>query len=127
MTAIGGSIESVSLDGRNFPATADADTQRKLGGFENDSQANGDGSGRIIKTRVLPALMGVVVECDDDRGDHEFLQALSDQKDYWAFAVTLASGVVYQGRMQINGELQYSNQGASCAFDLMGTGKLTKQ
>ena len=61
MTAVGGSIESVTLDGRNFPATADAAAERKLGGFENESQANGDGTARLIKTRVPWSLDGLTL------------------------------------------------------------------
>ncbi len=44
MAAVGGSIESVTLDGRTFAVAADAEAQRKLGGFENEVQANGDGT-----------------------------------------------------------------------------------
>lgn len=77
MPAIGGSIESVSLDGRNFAVAADAEAQRKLGGFENEVQANGDGNARLIKTRVPLSIDGLTIEVDDDRGDHEFLQDLS--------------------------------------------------
>ena len=43
MPAVGGSIESVTLNGRPFPVAADAEAQRKLGGWENEVQANGDG------------------------------------------------------------------------------------
>ena len=61
MAAIGGSLESVSLDGREFPVAADAEVQRKLGGFENEVQASGDGSARMVKTRVPWSLDGLVV------------------------------------------------------------------
>ena len=33
MAAVGGSIESVELEGRGFPVASDAEAQRKLGGF----------------------------------------------------------------------------------------------
>lgn len=127
MPATGGSIESVTLDGRNFPVAADAEAQRKLGGFENEVQANGNGTARIIKTRVPLALDGLTIEIDDDRGDHEFLQALSDRNDYFPIAITYASGVTYQGRAQITGEMQTSSQNATAALSLMGPGKLTPQ
>ena len=125
--AVGGSIESVTLDGRNFPVAADAEAQRKLGGFENEVQANGDSTARLIKTRVPLSLDGLTVEVDDDRGDHEFLQGLSDRNDFWPMAVTYASGVTYQGTCQIVGEFQASSQSATGAVSLMGPGILTKQ
>lgn len=127
MAAIGGSIESVSLDGRVFPVAADADVQRKLGGFENEAMANGDGTARMIKTRVPAMLGGLTVECDDSRGDHEYLQQLADRNDYWPVAITYASGKVYQGSVQIVSELQVSNSNQTASFDLSGPGSLTAQ
>ena len=62
MGAIGGSIESVILAGRQFPVAADTEVQRKLGGFNNEVQANGDGSARVIKTREPWMLDGITVE-----------------------------------------------------------------
>tara|TARA_R110000772_G_scaffold268728_1_gene398243 strand:+ start:11106 stop:11489 length:384 start_codon:yes stop_codon:yes gene_type:complete len=127
MAAVGGSIESVTLDGRIFPVAADAEAQRKLGGFENEVQANGDGTARLIKTRVPLSIDGLTVEVDDDRGDHEFLQELSNRNDFSPVAITYASGNTYQGTAQIVGETQASSQNATAAVSLMGPGVLTKQ
>ena len=127
MTAIGGSIESVTLDGRNFPATADGAVERKLGGFENETQANGDGTARLIKTRTPWSMDGLTLEIDDSRGDHEFIQELADRPDYFPVSVTYASGETYQGTGQISGEFQANSQNTSGAVSLMGPGKLTKQ
>lgn len=127
MPAVGGSIESVTLDGREFPVAADAEAQRKLGGFENEVQAFGNGNARLIKTRVPLSIDGLVVENDDDRGDQEFLQELSDRNDFFPIAITYASGLTYQGSAQIVGETQASSQNATTAVSLMGPGKLTKQ
>lgn len=127
MSATGGSIESVTLDGRNFPVAADAEAQRKLGGFENEVQSNGNGTARLIKNRVPLSIDGLTIEVDDSRGDHEFLQALSDRSDYFPLAITYASGVTYQGRCQIVGELQASSQNATAQVSLMGPGALTAQ
>jgi len=41
MASVGGSIESITLGGREFAVAADAESQRKLGGWENEVQANG--------------------------------------------------------------------------------------
>ena len=127
MAPVGGSIESINLNGRTFAVASDADVNRKLGGFENEVLANGDGSGRLIKTRVPFNLEGVVISVDDDRGDQEFLQDLADAKDFFPMNVTYASGAVFQGSGQITGDLQYSSQSATAAPNIMGTGKLTKQ
>lgn len=127
MTAIGGSIESLTIRGRNFAVAADAEANRKLGGFENEVMANGDGTARIIKTRVPLSLDGVVVEIDDDRGDQEFLQEVADLNDFVTIAITFASGGTYQGSATLVGEFQASSQSATAPISLMGPGILTKQ
>jgi len=127
MAAVGGSIESVTLDGRSFAVAADAEANRKLGGFENEVLANGDGTARLIKTRVPLSLDGLTVEIDDSRGDQEFLQELTNHNGYWPLSITYASGQTYQGTAQIVGENPASSQNATAAISLMGPGELTKQ
>lgn len=127
MAAVGGSLESVTFDGREFPVAADVEAQRKLGGWENEVQANGDGSARLIKTRVSLSIEGLVVEVDDSRGDHEFLQALADRFDYFPMGLTYASGTTWQASVQFVGDMQASSQNASAAVSVMGPGVLTQQ
>ncbi len=127
MAAIGGSIESVTLDGRNFPVAADAESNRKLGGWENEVQSNGDSTVRLIKTRVPLSVGGLTLENDDDRGDQEFLQELSNRNDFFPVAITYASGLTYQATAQIVGETQSSSQNATTQVSLMGPGILAKQ
>ena len=127
MPAVGGSIESLTLNGREFAVAADAEAQRKIGGFENEVLANGNGTARIIKTRVPLALNGVTLEMDGDRDDHEFVQNLANLNDFFAIAITYASGNTYQGSAQLVDELQGSSQSATLPVSLMGPGILTKQ
>ena len=127
MAAVGGSIESITLDGRGFAVAADAEVQRKLGGVENEVQANGDGTARLIKTRVPLSLDGLTLEIDDDRADQEFLQELTNRNDFFPVVISYASGNDYQGTAQIVGETQTSSHNATAAVSLMGPGVLTKQ
>ena len=127
MAIIGGSIESITIAGREFAVTADADAGRKLGGSENEIQMNGNGTGRIIKSPVPSGLTGLVVSCDDTRGDQEFLNGIKNGNDFVPVAPTYASGVTYQGTAIITGELSFSNQSSTCAFDMQGAGEFTQQ
>ena len=127
MAAIGGSIESITIDGRIFAVAADAESQRKLGGFENEVQPNGDGTGRIVKTRIPPKVDGLTVSIDDDNGDSEFLQERANGNVFFPFAITYVSGNTYQGTMALTGELQVSSQNATASVSFEGTGELTKQ
>jgi len=123
----GGSIESVTLDGRTFSVAADADASIKLGGFENEMQPNGDGTARLIKTRVPFGTDGLAIAVDDDNGDHEFIQALADRKALFPLTLTLASGAIWQGTGQIVGEVPRSSQNTTIPINLAGTGKLSRQ
>lgn len=125
--SVGGSIESVSFDGRSFAVPADADVNRKLGGSENEVLPNGDGSGRLIKNVVPFGLSGLTVDVDDLRDDQTFLQALADGNEFFPVTITYASGRIFQGTGQITGELQFSNQTSTATTDVMGTGKMTPQ
>ena len=127
MPAIAGSIESITLDGRSFAVTADADTSRKLGGLENEVQSNGDGTTRAVKTRVPWSLTGVVIEIDDTAGDQEFLQALQNASRNFPITVTYVSGVTYQATGTITGEVVFSNQASTSSLDLSGGGEMTPQ
>lgn len=127
MSSIGGSIESINLSGREFPVPADTEATRKLGGFENEVQANGNGTARVIKTRVPLTIDGLAVEIDDSRGDHEYLQDLANSNDFFVIAITYASGVTYQGTAQLVGEIPASSMNATAPISLSGPGILTAQ
>ena len=126
MPATGGPPESVSIAGREFACTADADVSRKLGGYENERMSNGDTTSRMIKTPVPWTLGGVSVEIDNDNSDQEFLEAVKDGQDDVDVVISYTDGSSYAGVGNIDGELTYSNNSAAATFDLKGGGKLRK-
>jgi len=127
MPAVGGSIQSITIRGRIFPVASDAEANKKLGGFENEVQANGDGTARKVMTRVPWAIDGLQVEINDDKGDHEFLQEIADLKDYVSIEMELASGTIYVGTGTITDEIQASSQNATATIKVGGPGKLEAQ
>lgn len=127
MAAVGGSIESISIAGREFAVAADADVSRKLGGFENELQANGNGTVRVVKTRVPWSLSDVTVQVDDAAGDLEFLQNIANGRQLVPCAITFANGETYGGSGIVTGEVTASSQNATASITIMGEGTLTKQ
>lgn len=125
--AIGGSIQEVSILGRSFAVASDADTQRKLGGFQNEKQGNGNGSSRTIKTRNGWSLTGLMLEINDSRGDQEYLQEIADMKDDVPISVTYADDSVYSGTGTIVDELNFGNMATTASVSFGGTGKLARQ
>lgn len=127
MAVVGGPIQEVSIRGRTFPVAADADVARQLGGFTNEVQANGDGSARIVKTRVPWAISGIGLQIDDDRGDHEFLMEIANGKEFVPMTITFASQVTYMGKGMISEEIEFSSETATAEVTLSGPGELTQQ
>jgi hypothetical protein len=127
MPAVGGSIQSLTVRGRIFPVASDAEANKKLGGFENEVQANGDGTARKIMTRVPWAVDGLQVEINDDRGDQEFLQEIADSLEFVSMEMELASGTVYAGTGTITDEIQASSQNATATLKIGGPGKFEAQ
>lgn len=127
MTAVGGSLQSVSLNGRIFSITADADASRKIGGWENEVEANGDGTARIIKTRVPLSMEGLVLSIDESRGDAEYLQDLQNFKDFFPIAITYASGVTWMAAAIVTGEVPVSSQSSTAEISLKGPGVFTRR
>jgi len=124
---VGGSIESVTLNGRSFSVASDADSQRELGGWKNEVQMNGDGTARLIKTRVPWSLSDIVLSIDDANGDAEALQALTNRNAFYPISVTYASGAIYQGSGQVVDDNPTASQATTAAASLKGEGELTKQ
>jgi hypothetical protein len=128
MAAIGGPLESVSIDGREFAVAGDADVNRKLGGKENEFQLNGNQTtGRVIQTPVSWKLDAIPLEMDDARGDQEFVQAIASAGALVDNTATNAAGETYQGRGIPTGELQKSEGSTTMPTTLEGPGSLTKQ
>ena len=125
--ATGGSIESVALAGRSFPVTADAESNRNLGGYTNEVMPNGDGTARLVKTRTSWAITNLMVQVDDDRGDHEYLKELQDGNEFFPIAVTYVSGAVYQAQGQITGDLEAQSKETKAELSLGGPGALEQQ
>jgi len=125
--AVGGPIESISIRGRLFPVASDAEATKKLGGFENEVQSNGDGGARLVKSRVPWSIDGVQVEISDARADAEFLQEIADGFDWVPITITLASGATYQAKGTVSGEIGSSTQNATASITLTGPGTLSQQ
>lgn len=122
-----GSIQEVTIKSRRFSVAADADSNRKLGGFESELRMNGDGTAQKKMTRVGFKLDGLTLDVIDGRGDQEFLQGIADSPDMEPVTITYVSGATYQGVGTITGELAYSSQNGTCGVTLEGQAGLVIQ
>lgn len=126
MGAVGGPPETLSLNGREFRCTGDADVSRELGGHTATYESNGDGSTRKIMVPVPWSLGGVSIEIDSDNSDQEYINDVKNSQDDVDVLISYTDGSSYTARGGIDGEAPYSNSSASATFDLKGPGKLKK-
>lgn len=124
MAVVGGSIESVAVKGRLFSVSADSDASRKLGGFETEVQANGDGTARVVATRVPWQIDGVSLALDDNAADQEYLQDLIDEKAFVPIEITFCDGITFRGEGIPSGELVKNSMNATGPLKFNGPGKL---
>ncbi len=127
MPAICGSVVSLTLEGRQFAVSADADAQLDLGGWNNTIMPNGNGTARLQKLRGQWKITGLNVSIDNSREDHEYIQGLKDKFDFFAIAIELTDGTVYQGSGQITSETMQSVQNGTLAMELSGINTITQQ
>lgn len=126
MSASGGPPVSISFNGREFKFAADATPTLKLGGFEKAYESNGDGSARVLMTRVTWMCSGCVVEADQDNDDFEALNDVQQSTTDVDVSVELSNGDIYVGVGSIVGELALDNSKATASFDSGGPGTLKK-
>lgn len=122
-----GSIQEVTIKNRRFSVSADADSNRKLGGFESELRMNGDGTGQKKMTRVAFKIDGLQLDVLDIRGDHEFLQGIANSPELDPVTITYVSGATWQGTGTVTGEVQYSSQNGTASVTLEGSAELVIQ
>lgn len=120
MSAVGGSIESISIGGRIFAVAADADATIFKGGKQNEVQANGNGSIRKLQTRTPWSITGLTVSIDTVMGDLEYLQGVADSLGLVPVVVTMANGTSYTGNGTVTDALELSTQNATASVSLSG-------
>jgi hypothetical protein len=127
MSAVGGSIKEITIDGRPYAVAADADVSVKLGGKKVTVAANGNGTARALGEVEPWSLSGIDVAIDHDKGDAEFLQANADAMVFVNCTIEYIDGTVYQGKGLVADDHDFSTAKATTGLTLMGEDKLTPQ
>ncbi len=123
-----GSIVEISVDGRSFKATADADGSTIYGGYTNEFQANGDGeTGRLIQTRRGWALTGISTAIDDENGDLEYLEQIKALGRFVPIKCVYADGIVRSGRGNVTGDIEVSSMNGTADLSFEGPGLFQTQ
>lgn len=123
--AVHGAMRSLTINGRSFKVAHDASGNKSLGGRNNETAMNADSSFRIIQTVMPGSLSDINVECDDSRGDIEYLQGLANEALPVAVVATYAANISYTGDLVITGEIAKDENTGLITISFQG-GELTK-
>ena len=117
---VSGSIVRVTLDGREFPVAYDAESDRSLGGYNNEVEMNGNRTARLIKKMTAAKLSGIGIVIDDARADQEYIQKLADKKGFFGVEVEYVNGSIYGGQLQIIGEINVGSMKGTAELEFSG-------
>ena len=120
-----GAMRSLTINGRGFKVAHDGSGNKAMGGRNNEIAMNGDGSFRVIQTVMPGSFSDIQVETDDSRGDHEFLQELSNEGLPVPVVATYAANISYTGDLVVSGEIAKDENTGLISLSFQG-GELTK-
>ena len=123
--AIAGAMRSFTIRGRAFKVAHDGSGNKIMGGRNNEIAMNADGSFRTIQTVIPGSFNDIGVECDDSRGDQEFLQEIADSGLPEPVVATYAANISYTGDVVIAGEISKDENTGLISLSCQG-GPLTK-
>ena len=119
--SVGGPFESHTINGRRFVCDADDDAQIQPQGFTNEVKSAGDGSQRLLKSRVPGTLEGTNLVYDPANGDDDFLLEVRDSKEWLNYSGTEVDGTIWTGLVQITGDLKFSTKNKTVPVTFTGT------
>ena len=122
-----GSIESMSLNGRYFAVTADADSNFDPGGVSNTLSPNGDGTMRTSQQRKGWGVDGLVIVVNMENDDDVYLEDLVAMGKQFPITITYREGITKGGTGQIVGDVKISSMNNTAPIEVGGGGKFLKQ
>lgn len=120
MSAVGGALTSIVIDGRRFTCDAGDEPKFKLPGYENEVAPNADGTFRQKKTRVAGTITDINIVCDDSRGDQAFIEEKAASLDFLPVNGTKIDGTIVSGNMQITDEKVLDGKANTMSLSLAG-------
>lgn len=125
--AVGGPIKNVNLAGRSFDVDGENEVEMFSGGWTNEVVANGNGSGRIIKTPKTGEANKIPLILDDDRNDEEYIKELRNSHDWFKASFTDINDNTYSADVQIVGDSVTNKKTMVMEVDLKARDVFTQQ
>jgi hypothetical protein len=117
---ISGPVESITIAGRRFPTDGEDAGKITLSGFKNEVKFNGDGSKRMIRSRVSGSIKDLNVQVTHQNKDLEYMRDKQSTSDFFDVSLTLTDGTTYAGSMQFVEEIEEDTQQGTISISLEG-------
>jgi hypothetical protein len=117
---ISGPIESITIAGRRFVVDGEDAANVVLSGFKNEIKFNGDGSKRIIRSRVSGSIKNLNVQSTHANKDLEYLRDKQSTSDFFDVSITYCDGTIYSGSMQFVDDITEDTQQGTIGISLDG-------
>ena len=121
MSAAGGALTSIVINGRLFTCDAEDEPKFKLPGYENEVAPNADGTFRQKKTRVAGTITDINIVTDDSRGDQAFIEESAASLEFLDISATKIDGTLVSGSMQITDEKVLDGKANTMSISLAGS------
>jgi hypothetical protein len=118
---VAGPFESHTLAGRRFVCDGEDAAQLQLNGKSNEVKPAGDGTNRVVQSRIAGTLEGTNLTFDPANGDDDYLQALRIGGKFFDYSGTTNDGIVWAGSVQITGDLKFDYKAGTVPITLSGT------
>jgi hypothetical protein len=115
-----GDIRQVLINSREYDAAPEGTINLILTGFNNESQATGNGNVHTSQRRKLGGFDGLPLSIDDTRRDQESLQEVYNAGLPVPVTITMASGTVYSGSLVGEGELTANKGDGTLEVNMRG-------
>lgn len=117
-------MDKISGQQREMPCKSGEDCNIDLGGYQSETQMNGNGSGHAKLAAKPWSIEGLSVEMED--GVLEFLQGTVNSMGYCIFTLSFVNGDVYKGTGKIEGDLKANTNSGYISLSAKGSGLLEK-
>ena len=120
--SLGLSVMHTSVGTREFSVQSDQDINLQIGGYINEIQINGNGTGHDKMKRVPWMLEGLSVEVNQDKKDQEFLQDLSNSPVPGTWTWEHINGSIYTMLGKPQGDMKFNSNSGYFPLVIAGTG-----
>jgi hypothetical protein len=116
----GGDIQQVLINGRSFDPANEGTMNYRLSGFIPTNLPTGNGKQHTNMRRKLGGFDGLALSIDSERLDVEFLQEIWNSGATVPVQITKSDGVVYDGSLSGEGELNPNSGDGTLEIAMMG-------